>query len=408
MFNTDLLWYLLVPLVLSVGTVVGLRRYCGWMTLGQLVGSCAVGWLISAGLLAGAFALGKGLQTSDTEILNGQVTGKTREHGHYLRSYECNCTTNTSCSGTGSSRSCSTTRTCQTCYEDRYTVKWDCQSTIGEFRIDSLDRSSRSVYDAPDPARYVGIAQGDPVARSQRYTNYIKAVPDSLFRPAQASLRERFATMIPAYPDQIHDIYRIRRVLGAGISVPNVRQWDAALSAMLKDLGPSHQVNAVLVFAKTPDRDYFHALQDAWVNGKKNDVVVVVGVDGFSQGPLWVNVMALTKNHLFQVKLVDRLEALETLTPETVLPALNDTIRSDFQRRPMADFQYLEAEIDPPGWLMVLMVLAIVAAYGAFWFHVLRHPRAGDYSAYGLPRMAARSRARDARPTARRSSPFVQ
>lgn len=382
MFNTDLLWYLLVPLFLSVVTVLGLRRFRPDMPLGQLVGTCAGGWLISALLLMAAFTVGKGFQTSDTEILNGQVTGKTREHGHYLRSYECNCTTTTTCSGTGTSRTCSDTRTCQTCYEDRYTVSWDCQSTIGEFRIEHLDRSSRSVYREPDPKRYASIAVGEPVARTNSYTNYIKAVPNSLFRPAQETLRTRFASLIPAYPDRIHDIYRINRVVGAGLAVPQSGDWNKALSDMLKTLGPTHEVNAVVVFAKTDDPNYFHALQDAWINGKKNDVVLVVGVDRFDKAPLWVDVMALTKNSLFQVKLADRIQALDRLTPDTVVPVMADTIRSDFKRRPMADFKYLEAEIDPPAWLMWLTVILIVGAYAGFWFYVLRHRRGHAFSQF--------------------------
>ncbi len=372
MFNTDLLWYLLVPLILSVGTVFGLRRFRPDMPMGQVVGTCVGGWLISALLLASAFAVGKGIKTSDTEILNGQVTGKTREHGHYLRSYECNCTSNTTCSGTGNQRTCSTTRTCQTCYEDRYTVTWECQSTIGDFRIDHLDRSSRSVYREADPKRYTSIVQGEPVSRTNGYTNYIKAVPNSLFRPAQETLRARFASLIPTYPDRIHDIYRANRVVGAGLSVPQSGDWNKAISEMLKTLGPSHEVNAVIVFAKTDDPNYFHALQDAWINGKKNDVVLVVGVDRFDKAPLWVDVMALTKNSLFQVKLADRIRALDRLTPEVVVPAIEETIRTDFRRRPMADFKYLEAEIDPPAWLMGLTVFFIVGAYAGFWIYVLR------------------------------------
>lgn len=380
MFNTDLLWYLLVPLFLAVATLLGLRKVRPEMPLSQLVGFGLGGLLISSLLLAGAFYMGKGLQTSDTQILNGQVTSKAREHGHYLRPYECNCTMQTTCSGSGANQSCSTTRVCQTCYEDRYTVTWDCQSTIGRFGIDHLDWSSSGVYNEPDPQRYTSIANGDPVSRTNGYTNYIKAVPGSLFRPAQETLRTQFASMIPSYPDRIHDIYRINRVVGVGVSVPDANRWNAALSEMLKTLGPSHQVNAVVVFAKTDDPNYFYALQDAWINGKKNDVVLVVGVNGLSQAPLWVDVMALTKNSLFQVKLADRVRALHTLTPDTVVPALAETIRSDFQRRPMADFKYLEAEIDPPAWLMWLTVLSIIGAYGGFWFYVMRHPNASDYS----------------------------
>lgn len=379
MFNTDLLWFLLVPLFLSVGTVLGMRRLGVGFTWGQLVGSCAGGLVISALLLFGAFAAGKGMKTHDTEILNGQVTSKTREHGHYLESYECNCTTSTDSKG-------NTTRTCQTCYRDHYTVTWSCNSTIGRFRIDHLDRTSRSVYNAPDPARYTQIAKGDPVSRRSGYTNYIKAVPASLFRPAQAEVRAKFANMLPAYPDRVYDIYRINRVVGAGVSVPNAKAWNEAISNMLRTLGPSHEVNAVVVFAKTDDEDFFYALQDAWVNGKKNDVVVVVGVEDFNSKPLWVNVMALTKSNLFQVKLADRLRGLDSLTPDTVVGAMEDIIRTDFKRRPMAEFAYLDAEIDPPAWLMWLTMGFIVAAYAGFWFYVLRHRHVGSYSRYGIPR----------------------
>ena len=156
---------------------------------------------------------------------------------------------------------------------------------------------------------------------------------------------------------------------------------------MLKTLGPSHEVNAVIVFAKTDDPNYFHALQDAWINGKKNDVVLVVGVDRFDKAPLWVDVMALTKNSLFQVKLADRIRALDRLTPEAVVPAMADTIRSDFKRRPMADFKYLEAEIDPPAWLMWLTMGFILSAYVGFWIYVLRNSQsrasAWNRSAFG-------------------------
>lgn len=383
MFNTDLLWYLLIPLVLSVGTVVGMLKIKVNFKASQLVGSCAVGLLISAMILFGAFSLGKGLQTSDIEILNGQVVDKTRTHGHYLRSYSCNCRSETSCSSDGS---CTSHQVCDTCYEDRYTVSWDCQSTIGSFRIDHLDRGSRSVYNSPDPARYVSIKNGDPVSRTNRYTNYIKAVPNSLFRPAQQELRTQFASMIPAYPNRIYDIYRVNRVLGVGVSVSDISTWNNALSDMLKTLGPSHEVNAVIVFAKTEDPNYFHALQDAWINGKKNDVVLVVGVNTLSQAPLWVDVMALTQNSLFQVALRDRIKQLDHLAPETVLPVLEEVIKSDFRRRSMKDFKYLEAEIDPPAWVMWLAIVLIVTSYGGFWWYVMKHPQNRSYSRYGVPR----------------------
>lgn len=392
MFNTDLLWYLLIPLTLSVGTVLFFHKRSPWMDKHQLVGTCAVGLLISSIILFGAFAMGKGIKTSDTQILNGQITGKTREHGHYLRPYECNCTTTQVCSGSGSNRSCHSQRRCQTCYEDRYTVTWECQSTIGPFRIEHLDRGSRSVYNTPDPARYSIIEKGDPASRRNNYTNYIKAVPNSLFRPAQKSLREKFADMIPEYPDRVYDIYRVNRAVSAGIDPPNAKAWNDGLSEMLKTLGPSHQVNAVIVFAKTNDPNYYYALQDAWVNGKKNDVVLIIGVEDFNKSPAWVNVMALTKESIFQIQLADRIKSLDKITPETVLPVLENTIRTSYKRRSMKDFKYLEAEIDPPTWVMIVSIIIIILAYAGFWYYVLTHNSNRYYNSYGIPKFSHRRR----------------
>src|SRR5882672_7970197 len=94
--------------------------------------------------------------TWDKEIWNGQITGKERTHGSYVRSYSCNCTT--TCYGSGNSRSCS--ESCQTCYEDHYTVDWRAHSTLGDFQIEYLDRTSRRVYSTPDPQRYTIIQNG--------------------------------------------------------------------------------------------------------------------------------------------------------------------------------------------------------------------------------------------------------
>ena len=96
-------------------------------------------------LTTGVWFAGKFSQTSDIEVWNGEIVSKARDHGHYLRSYQCNCVT-VSCG-----KDCTTT-SCQTCYEDRYTVKWWARSTVGNITFQHYDRSSKSVYREPNPA----------------------------------------------------------------------------------------------------------------------------------------------------------------------------------------------------------------------------------------------------------------
>lgn len=78
--------------------------------------------MVSAGMHLGKYA-----DTQDFEVWNGAITSKDRTHGSYVRTYQCNCYT--TCSGTGSSQTCTTH--CSTCYENRYTVSWDVGSTVG-------------------------------------------------------------------------------------------------------------------------------------------------------------------------------------------------------------------------------------------------------------------------------------
>jgi hypothetical protein len=368
MVNLSLLWLLLVPVVLAIATVNLLPRLSGGsINAKETIVYSIIGLLISSLIVTAGFYLGKGSVTADTEIWNGEITSKDRKHGHYLRSYQCNC--REICSGSGSSRSC--TSTCDTCYEDRYTVTWTARSTIGSFEIEHVDRSTRLVYNSPDPAFYLAIKQGDPCAKKMPYTNYIKAVPDTLFRPTSAELKAKFASLIPQYPLGIYNHYAIDRVLAVGgVQIADIAQWNQKVSLALRTLGPAKQANIVIVIANTDDRNYFHALRDAWINGKKNDIVVVIGATKFPAKADWVDVMALTDSSAMQIAIRDEIGTLDQLTADSVIAIIEQNIATKFVRKRMRDFDYLDAEIDPPVWLTVSIICGILVAYFGFWIVV--------------------------------------
>jgi hypothetical protein len=324
-----------------------------------------------------SFYLGQGLKTADTEIWNGEVTSTKRVHGSYVESYQCNCRSVTS----GSGKNSSSTTQCDTCYRDHFTVSWLCYTNIDIFRIAHEDWDNRGVYRLPDPPRFTSIKPGDPVAKTNSYTNYIKAVPETLFRPAQSTLKAQFASQIPEYPINVYDIYKINRVLAVGVSIPDLPQWNEKLSEVLKKLGPRKQANAVIVITKSADPNYFYALQDAWQNGKKNDIVVVIGAPEFPK-PAWVNIMALTENNIFQVKLRDDILALENLTADTVIGTITKNANETFKRKRMRDFQYLENEIDPPTWTLVTNAAILIVGCLSYWFILWRE--------YGVGRRASK------------------
>ena len=329
-------------------------------------------------IIAGAVGASVGYQTADTEIWNGEVVSKDRIHGSYVESYDCNCRDVTEYytdhEGKRKSRS---VRKCDTCYRDHFTVEWTCQTTLGTYRIAKEDWTNNKVYSLPDPARYAEIKMGDPVSKTHSYKNYIKAVPQTLFNPANETLKAKFANQIPAYPINIYDFYKIDRVIPVGVNVPDLKLWNTKLSHVLKTLGPKKQANVVIVMVKNPDENYFYALQDAWAGAKKNDIVVVIGVSSLAEKPLWANVIALTDNSLFKIKLRDDIMSLDSLTADGVINTIYKNTSETFKRKSMKDFKYLENEIDPPTWVIITSLLVNIFAYVGFWFSMIKQTRFG-------------------------------
>lgn len=299
--------------------------------------------------------LGKYGQTSDTEIWNGQVVSKDRAHGHYIRTYSCNC--REVCSGFGDDRSCSTE--CDTCYEDRYTVTWSAVTTVGNVTFDHKDSTSRSVYRSPDPLSYTRCILNEPASREHSYTNYVKAVPESLFNNDRA-LAEAFKDNIPQYP-RVYDFYRLNRIIEVGAQLPEkVRSaLSDGISNELRMLGPAKEVNVLVIVTSIADPSYRHAVENAWIGGKKNDVVIFLGIraDG---AIVWTDVMtwALNSgNELFHVKMRDGLKAIGAVDPEKMAPFIAETIAAHYKRPHMKDYAYLKDAIEPPLWVIIIAIL---------------------------------------------------
>lgn len=344
MINATLIWFLLIPIFLAIAV---------WWFIGrdkQALIAAAIYAGIAMGVVGGTFAVSSGVATADTEIWNGKITGKDRVHGSYVRSYSCNCTTDSK-----------NNTTCQTCYENHYTVNWSAASTIGGFSIDGADWTSSGVYALPDPQRYLNVMIGEPCSRSHSYTNYVQAVPGSLFTPSAADMKKQFAALLPKYPDQTYDIYRGQHFLTPGYTTPDASAWQSGIAEMLKDRGPVKQVNTIVVIAKTSDPNYVYALRDAWNGAKKNDVVVVIGSAAWPKID-FVDTISWTKNELFKIQMRDNLMALGAIQREPVLDVIGKQIDTNFERRHMREFKYLKVEIDPPAWLMILLALLLFAS----------------------------------------------
>lgn len=323
------------------------------IALPEMAANLAIGVLVvTLGWAAGRYAA-----AHDVEVVNGQVTGKRSERVSCEHSYRCNC--RKSCSGTGNNRSCS--ETCDTCHEHLWDIDWVLDTTIGDIRIRRIDRRGTN-----EPPRYTQAAAGDPVADTRSYTNYIKAAPDSLFNAlSNKQALEAYQGKLVEYPSKVYDYHYVDRVLALGVSVPDLKQWNLELAQALRIRGAAKEVNAVVVFTKEADPQFATALNAAWLGGKKNDVVVVVGAPNYPEIG-WVRVLSWTKAEVFKVQLRDALLDLKTVDRSVFLQTVFAQIDKGFVRRPMSDFEYLKDQVEPPTWVTVLLVLlSIVASVGA-------------------------------------------
>ena len=354
---------LLVPIIVALIARLGFKASITWIETGvQIFAVCTILGIV---WLAGSYS-----QTHDTEIWNGEVTGKVRHHDQYTESYKCRC--HQSCSGSGENRSCH--EVCSTCYREHYTVDWFLKSTLGKIRLQYYDRTSRRVYKEPDPANYTAAYVGEPCSDARGYTNYIKAVPDSLFNMADAQY-EQFDSLIPSYPT-VYGKYHVDHVItmGMGANVP-IRDWNDYLAGKLRKLGPSSQANIILIIVNTADQTYRHELETAWLGGKKNDIIVMVGSTNYPTID-WVDTITLGQNagnSLMTVKIRDEITALESIeSGQAVIDTIATNVAKHFDRKPMADFEYLKDDIQPATWVVVTaFTLAFLLSAVLTWlFHV--------------------------------------
>lgn len=336
---------LLVPLLIASIAKLVSKDIC-WKEFGVLV--------VVQLLVAGASACICYYQSfGDTEIHNSSVSSKRREYVSCSHSYSCHC--RESCSGSGKNRSCY--QVCDTCYEHSNDWDWAVYSVIGErFEIDRIDRRGTN-----EPSRFTSTQMGEPTSRTYSYDNYVKAAPDSLFR--HQGQVEKYLKYIPEYPMGIYDYYRLNRlVLINGTQVTDPDYWRNDISQLNADVGAKKQTNVIVVIAHDMPPDYFYALEQAWVGGKKNDVVVVLNLNT-SRKADWVQVMSWESNEIFKIKVRDELMVKETIERWDVIDVLKRNILQYHQRKPMADFEYLTASVTPSvtQWLVTILIGAAIS-----------------------------------------------
>lgn len=304
---------------------------------------------------------GKNLGAMDTELINGQVTSKYSQRVSCSHSYECNCTYFTDSNG-------NRTRSCQTCYQHPFDMNWIVDTTVGDIRIPRVNSQGTI-----EPPRFTDVVINEPVTRTNTYMNYVKANPDSIFNASNFEhLMEDYDYQLPNYPE-VHDVYRINRVLVTTPELPRglYRELSQSISMELRSLSAEKEVNIIVVVTDEANPQYANALEYKWLGGKKNDVVIVLGV---SEHPTieWIESFGWANGSRIFNEINDhyRGKALDT---ETFATDLAGIIREHYERQSFSEYAYLMEELNPPMWLIIFGFTMNLGACIGFGYYFIKH-----------------------------------
>lgn len=245
---------LIVPLLVAI---------LAWILLDGISWKEFVVHVASQLIVAGvSMAIIYNMDTRDTEIWNGWVVSREQKQVSCSHSYECNCRSEESCSGSGKDRSCTSRRVCDTCYEHSYDYDWMVYTSNREdIEIDRVDRQGVNT-----PPRWAAVRLLEPTAVDHTYTSYIKAAPDTLFRHTEVA--QKYRATIPKYPLRIYDYYHLNRLVQVGVSVKDRDVWNRGLEVLNSELGSKKQVNIIVVLTNQP-QEWYYALETAWIGGEE-------------------------------------------------------------------------------------------------------------------------------------------
>lgn len=331
-------------------------------------------------LLLSCFFFSTSANLTDTEILNGHVTG-----AEYYEEWT-EKVTDRYCPGHGSGENRRTCGGCKTRTRRVYHAPyWEVHTTVSSLSVNA--QTYRNVVNRFGNERKVNLFRSDQVSHgdgnkfetsfnpSQAERLIPASVPHDFVNYLQASEsvkkirghQQLFPELIRPYPQVYAGHFgrlEIDRVVDAGVGLPATwkRTVDRTLEEALVELGRRKQVNVIVYAAKTADQTFAYALDQAWNKGKKNDVVVVLGLDAFPKVS-FAHVMAWTKVEQFPINLRNRILELPDLRDGKALAsAIVEEIskpasQGGFERSPMSDLEYLIADIELPMWAQILIVL---------------------------------------------------
>lgn len=275
-----------------------------------------------------------------TQLLHGKVISKSRDMVSCEHSYEV-------CTGSGENESCHTE------YEHSFDYDWNVYTSIGTITIDRRSFDSQGLL---EPERFSNTIIGEAVTKEDTYIDYISG-SNSVFNTADMIENSIYKNNIPSYPS-VHDYYRTNIILSTlPIKQHLKNELNFKLRNILAELGPTKENSTLIVITDQPEEYAVH-LKNAWNNGKKNEAILIIGIDQ-NYEILWTNVFSWSSQFDFNELLAeDVLQAKNLHNTDHIISSIYKNVKLHFNRRPMEEFSYLLFERTVP-FSVILIVLFI-------------------------------------------------
>ena len=329
------------------------------------------------------------LFSTTTDLLDKEYwNGKVSSFSYFEKWTEEETYTEEECSGSGKNRSCHSVSKTRRIYHSPY---WEILTSNNEIISISKSNFRRAYSDFGKTFKslhhFGQVSFGDgnkyisyptkviPTAVSHTYTNYVVAakknvineqVSEQEFAPylKNKSLREYPSSYRSTYGEtKLNRIVDTTGLFNRVASVP-------ILDAISAQFGRLKQVNPI-IYVTDQGRDFSRVLKGYWNGAKKNDVVLILGIDKSSRQVVWSDVITYTDNTDFIVDMQNKFAGLNVSDPKLLLNTFSGLIATSYKRKPMEDFSYLKENITLEWYWQFLVFLLNVMLSGFLFLKFL-------------------------------------
>lgn len=293
------------------------------------------------------------------------------------------------CSGSGEKRSCRSVKKVRYDYHPQYwqlnttnneviTIsKLNYKNALSSFNNEQkvyLNRMNQSSFG--DGNKYV-VNPNEilPTAVGHNYVNYVKEARDNVihnkFSKEEIQVHLKSGNL-KDYPKEYKNdlgVPQIYRVLDT-TNLVNTNEWTNKLHYVANEIGKSKQANPIIYFTKN-DLQFVDVLEYHWAKGRKNDVVLVIGLNDLGEFQ-WTKILAWTNNTDF---LIDgskflRDDKFTINNSSEVILKFKDLINKGFERKPMEEFEYLAENITLAWYwqIFIIIINMIVSGFIIYYF----------------------------------------